>query len=137
MNSNIDKRSFFNNQKVIFLIIWIHFPGSQCWDTCVEPSELRTNTRASCSMTPDIWHLILTIAWKLDMQMFVQTGSKNVRFSETCSLPPEVNEKSVHQSLFVVLFTSLYCRCRYWASAAGDGTKMKIAFHPNKNFAHF
>ena len=133
--SVVDKRSWVNNQKVLFLFIWIHFPGSQCWDTCVEPSE----PISCCSMTPDIWHLILTIAWKLDldMQMFVQTGSKNVRFSETCSLPPEVNEKSVHQSLFVVLFTSLYCRCRYWASAAGDGTKIKIAFHHNKNFAHF
>ena len=41
----------------IFLFIWIHFTGSQCWDTCVGPSELRTNTRASCSMTPDTWHL--------------------------------------------------------------------------------
>ena len=102
-------------------------------------SEPIPGHHAPWHLTSDIWHLILTIAWKLDldMQMFVQTGSKNVRFSDTCSLPPEVNEKSVHQSLFVVLFTSLYCRCRYWASAAGDGTKMKIAFHPNKNFAHF
>ena len=79
------------------------------------------HSASCCSMTPDISHLILTIAWKLDMQIFVKTGSKNVRFSDTCSLPPEVNENSVHQSVFVVLFTSLYCR--YTASDAGDGTK--------------